>query len=78
MSRLRSYRGPARQCLCPGGWWHVVLNLDETIAITQNFCSVTNFPIVWHKTARNRPKLSKIWINGLRVCKCEGTDRAMF
>ena len=30
----------------PAGWWHLVMNLEETLAVTQNFVCEGNLPTV--------------------------------
>jgi histone arginine demethylase JMJD6 len=46
----------------PNGWWHAVLNLTDTTAITQNFCSPRNFDAVWLQTRTGRKRMAWKWL----------------
>lgn len=49
----------------PHGWWHAVLNLTDTVAVTQNFCSPRNFDAVWLKTRTGRKRMAWKWLCAL-------------
>jgi len=38
--------GPGDVLFVPSGWWHTALNLEECVAVTQNFCSPRTLPRV--------------------------------
>jgi histone arginine demethylase JMJD6 len=40
--------------------------MDLTIAVTQNFCSSVNFPMVWTRVIHSRPKMSKKFLERLK------------
>ena len=50
-STLRPFEcivAPGELIFVPHGWWHAVLNLDESVAITQNYVSESNLASVLH------------------------------
>jgi len=59
-------QGPGEVIFVPGDWWHGVLNLEDCVAVTQNFVGYDNFDSVWIRARRERKKLSHLWLRNMR------------
>ncbi|CAN0143016.1 unnamed protein product [Ascophyllum nodosum] len=58
---------PGETMLVPSFWMHAVLNLDDTIAITQNFVSTHTFPEAWELARDHEPNFAQSWLQELVV-----------
>ena len=59
-------QNPGEIMYVPDGWWHAVLNLEHTVAVTQNVVGSARFAKVWRMTKRGRPKMSAQWLAKLK------------
>lgn len=46
----------------PGGQWHAVINLDDTVAVTQNVMSHSSFDKIWRTIRTEKTKLAAIFL----------------
>jgi histone arginine demethylase JMJD6 len=63
---------PGQTIFVPSHWWHAVLNLQDTVAITQNFATEQNFENIWLDMSVQKPRLSKLFLR-----KLESSDPAL-
>lgn len=68
---------PGEVIFVPGGWYHAVLNLTHTVAVTQNFCAPAMFPKVWRSARKGRKHMSRRWLETLKVKRPALADVAL-
>jgi len=72
---------PGETVFIPFGWWHVVINLDLTLAVTQNFASKHNFSKVVQEMEHPRWKgkpFQKAWFHHLTTQGSPGLPEVKF
>lgn len=66
---VRVYEGlqkPGDVIFVPGRWWHGVLNTEDCVAVTQNYCGPDNFKDVWTSARKDREKIAYLWLRNMR------------
>ena len=73
----------------PSGWWHLVINLDDSVALTQNFVSVAELPSVLSfmkytpeqisgfRAGTSKSSIFDQFVEKLRAYDAEMTDEAL-
>lgn len=57
---------PGETIFVPGGWWHAVLNITDTLAITQNYMNSVNFDLVWESLRIERKMLAEFFLRTMK------------
>ena len=52
---------PGETVYVPAGWWHVVVNLDTTVAVTQNSGEPANWEAIRKEVRVKRPDIAEEW-----------------
>lgn len=76
---LRVWEGmqrPGEVIFVPGDWWHGVVNTEDCVAVTQNYCGPDNFDLVWQRTRKEREKVAYLWLRNMRKFAPELAERA--
>lgn len=63
---LECIQRPGETLFIPSGWWHQVYNTEDTMAITHNFASTSNFDKVCRELTKNRDEFSDIFYEEIK------------
>jgi hypothetical protein len=55
----------------PAGWWHAVLNVGFSIAITENFMAAESLPHTWDALRQDHPDFAQALIDVLQLHRPE-------
>lgn len=58
---------PGETVYVPAKWWHAVLNLELSAAVTQNFACREHVTAVWEEFVLKDPKVARVWLKALGV-----------
>jgi len=70
------YQLPGETVFVPGGWWHAVLNVQDSCAVTQNYASSGNFNTVWLAVRDGRHGMARKWLQALKRVRPDLACRA--